>query len=334
MKILKSRCYGGSILFLLFQLILSIPLSAHEVRPIYLEVKQTTQQEYHFKLKVPALGYYRLNISVVMPQVCDSAQHFTRMKTDNAFIDTWSVTCSQSLEGKKLAIRGLEGTLTDALVRIELLDGNVQTALLKSGDPEVTIQREPSFMDVVKTYFTLGVEHILLGIDHLLFVLGLLLITAGKWRILKTVTAFTVAHSITLAMAALGFVHVPSAPVEAVISLSIVFVAYEALNTAKSDMAVRQPWVVAFIFGLLHGFGFAGALSATGLPQNSIAPALFFFNVGVEAGQLMFITTVLLAMLVLRRFITRIPESLHKIPPYAIGSLAMFWTIQRIASFW
>jgi len=320
--------------FLFFALMANHHLFAHEVRPVYLEVKQTQTNEYHFKLKVPALGYYRLNISVVLPQMCDTARHFIREKTDNAFIDTWSVNCPQDLKGKQIVIRGLEGTLTDALVRIEMLDGNVQAALLTSGNPVLTIQKEPSVMDVVKSYFTLGVEHILLGIDHLLFVLGLLLITAGKWRILKTITAFTLAHSITLAMAALGVVNIPSAPVEAVISLSIVFVAYEALQTKRNDIAVQRPWLVAFIFGLLHGFGFAGALSATGLPQNSIAPALFFFNVGVEAGQLIFIVTVLLLMLVFKRILQRLPQTMHKIPAYVIGSLAMFWTIQRIVSFW
>jgi len=306
---------------------------AHEVRPVYLEVKQISELEYSFKLKVPARGGTRMNVEVLMPEACDSVQQSRKIKTDDAFIESWIATCRESLVGKNLTIKGIEGTLTDALVRIELLSGNVQTALVRPANPSVTIHKEPSWLEVVKTYFILGVEHILLGIDHLLFVLGLLLITSGKWRILKTVTAFTIAHSITLAMAALGAVHFPVAPVEAVISLSIVFVAYEALRIRASDVAIRKPWVVAFIFGLLHGFGFAGALSETGLPQNSIASALFVFNVGVEVGQIAFIIFVLLLMLALRRMITRLPDWVYKIPPYAIGSLAMFWTIQRVSLF-
>lgn len=306
---------------------------AHEVRPVYLEVKQISELEYSFKLKVPARGGTRMNVEVLMPEACDSVQQSRKIKTDDAFVESWIATCRESLEGKNLTIKGIEGTLTDALVRIELLSGNVQTALVRPANPSVTIHKEPSWLEVVKTYFILGVEHILLGIDHLLFVLGLLLITSGKSRILKTVTAFTIAHSITLAMAALGAVHFPGAPVEAVISLSIVFVAYEALRIRASDVAIRKPWVVAFIFGLLHGFGFAGALSETGLPQNSIASALFVFNVGVEVGQIAFIIFVLLLMLALRRMITRLPDWVYKIPPYAIGSLAMFWTIQRVSLF-
>ncbi len=317
-----------------FFLLLVIHTYAHEVRPIYLEVKQNEPLEYQFKLKVPAQGDYRLNVEVVLPEGCDSTKDFRRIKTNEAFLDSWSVICSERLEGKKLIISGMKGTLTDALVRIELLNGNIQTALVKAGNPEVTILKEPSFSEVVKTYFSLGVDHILFGIDHLLFVLGLLLITSGKWRILATVTAFTIAHSITLAMASLGVVNIPGPPVEAVISLSIVFVAYEALKTSRNDMAVQKPWIVAFIFGLLHGFGFAGALSETGLPQNSIASALFFFNVGVEAGQILFIGTVLSILLIIGRFLSRLPGWIYKIPPYAIGSLAMFWTIERIAAFW
>ncbi len=155
--------------------------------------------------------------------------------------------------------------------------------------------RQQSGWSVAGTYLSLGVEHILLGIDHLLFVLALLLITRGTWRLVKTVTAFTVAHSITLALATLGFVHVPQAPVEAVIALSIVFVAAEIVRVrnGRDGIAARAPWIVAFTFGLLHGFGFAGALARVGLPEGHIPLALLFFNVGVEVGQLLFIAAVL-----------------------------------------
>jgi hydrogenase/urease accessory protein HupE len=192
---------------------------------------------------------------------------------------------------------------------------------------------------VARTYFLLGVEHILSGIDHLLFVLALMLLVKGMGRIIATVTAFTLAHSLTLAGATLGFVQMPGPPIEAVIALSIVFVASEIIHSRRGSpgLTERYPWVVAFTFGLLHGFGFAGALAEIGLPQASIPMALLFFNVGVEAGQLLFIAS-LLAILALARQITRrinVPQPAWAwaVPPYAIGGVAAFWVIQRIAAF-
>jgi hydrogenase/urease accessory protein HupE len=185
----------------------------------------------------------------------------------------------------------------------------------------------------------LGVEHILTGIDHLLFVLALLIITGGGWKLVKTVTAFTISHSLTLTAATLGFVHAPQRPVEAVIALSIVFVAAEIMHSrqGKAGLTERFPWVVAFTFGLLHGFGFAGALSEVGLPQTAIPVALLFFNVGVELGQLLFIASVFVVMALARQFMRRSgmgqPAWAWRIPPYAIGSVAMFWVLQRIAAF-
>lgn len=274
-----------------------------------------------------------MNVAVTLPAICDSAENFRRINTGDAFVDLWSVICTGNLAGKKIVFTGIEGTLTDMLVRIELQNGNVQTALVKPGSTSIVVQKETSYNQVISTYFKLGVEHILLGTDHLLFVLGLLLITSGTLRIIKTVTAFTAAHSITLALATLGVVNIPDAPVEAVIALSIAFVAYESLRMQRNNIAAGKPWVVAFIFGLLHGLGFAGALSATGLPHNSIASALLFFNLGVEAGQLAFIAVVIGLLFALRRLIAALPAWMHRLPPYAIGSLAMFWVIQRVASF-
>jgi hydrogenase/urease accessory protein HupE len=188
---------------------------------------------------------------------------------------------------------------------------------------------------VAAAYLTLGVEHILTGIDHLLFVLALLLLTRGTWRLVKTVTAFTVAHSITLGLATLGIVHVPSKPVEAIIALSIVFVAAEIVQARRGHqgLAARVPWIVAFTFGLLHGFGFAGALSETGLPAGHIPVALLFFNLGVEAGQLLFVAAMLAVMACARHIQMVWPRWAGLVPPYAIGGLASFWVIQRVAAF-
>ena len=209
----------------------------------------------------------------------------------------------------------------------------------------MVIEAEPGLGRMAWTYFVLGIEHILGGIDHLLFVLALLLVVAGWRKLVVTVTAFTVAHSITLALATLGFVHVPGPPVEAVIALSIVFVAAEIVHGRRREslpvplrgnpgLTARSPWIVAFTFGLLHGFGFAGALAEVGLPQSSIPLALLTFNLGVEAGQLLFIAAMLVVYTAVRRIRIAPPDWAWDVPPYAIGGIAAFWMIERVVGFW
>jgi hydrogenase/urease accessory protein HupE len=248
------------------------------------------------------------------------------------------------LRGQTLRIRGLDTTTTDALVRCEFADGTIWTQRLSPAQPSALIPERQTFWAVAGVYVKLGIEHILSGIDHLLFVLALLLITGGGWKLVKTVTAFTVSHSITLTLATLGYVHIPQRPVEAVIALSIVFVASEILHTrsGRPGLTVRAPWVVAFIFGLMHGLGFADGLREAGLPAGHIPSALLFFSVGVETGHFLFIGAVLsliaLGRLALRNLRpstlnSQLSTSLRLVPPYAIGSLAMFWVIQRVAAF-
>jgi hydrogenase/urease accessory protein HupE len=239
------------------------------------------------------------------------------------------------LDGTSIRIAGLPATLTDVLVRLERLNGTTQTIRVTPASPEFVIETTPGRWDVARTYLGLGVKHILLGIDHLLFVLALLLLVNGARRLFWAITAFTAAHSLTLAAATLGWVHVPPPPVEASIALSIVFLASEIMHARAGHpgLTYRQPWIVAFLFGLLHGFGFAGALSEIGLPANAIPVALFFFNVGVETGQLMFIAAVLTVIAAARRI--RLPryDWSWKLPVYAIGTVASYWTIDRIAGF-
>ena len=251
-----------------------------------------------------------------------------------AAIQQWTLR-APTLRGQTLRIRGLEGSMTDVLVRIEFADGTTWVQRLAGDEPSASIPMRQSGWSVAGVYLVLGVEHILLGIDHLLFVLALLIITDGTMRLIKTVTAFTVAHSITLTAATLGFFHVPQPPVEATIALSIVFVAAEIVHqrSGREGITARAPWVVAFTFGLLHGFGFAGALSEIGLPQGDIPLALLFFNVGVEVGQLLFIAAVLAFIVLMRRIRVPFPRWAELAPPYAIGTVAMFWVIQRIAAF-
>ncbi|MCZ6840464.1 MAG: HupE/UreJ family protein, partial [Alphaproteobacteria bacterium] len=233
----------------------------------------------------------------------------------------------------------LDQTSTYVLVRFDFADGVSEAHRLTPGDPSFTIPTQPSRLEVVQTYFLYGVEHILSGIDHLVFVLALLFLVKGVGRVIATVTAFTLAHSLTLAGATLGFIHMPGPPIEAVIALSIVFVASEIIHSRRGrpGLTEQYPWLVAFTFGLLHGFGFAGALAQIGLPEKSIPIALLFFNIGVEVGQLLFIASVVAIIALARQITRRInvprPAWAWALPPYAIGSLAVFWVIQRIAAF-
>jgi hydrogenase/urease accessory protein HupE len=255
--------------------------------------------------------------------------------TDDAMVQTWRLSAVESLAGQELRIDGLSNTMTDALVRIEFADGREWIERLTPGTPGAIIPAGQSGWMVVVTYLKLGVEHILLGVDHLLFVLALILIAPNLRELIKAITAFTAAHSITLAAATLGFVHVPPKPVEATIALSIAFVALEIVRAREGSpgIAARAPWVVAFTFGLLHGFGFAGALSEIGLPAGHIPMALLFFNVGVEIGQLLFVAVVLSLAALVRLGRRPLPQWSALIPPYLIGSLAMFWVIQRASVF-
>jgi hydrogenase/urease accessory protein HupE len=219
------------------------------------------------------------------------------------------------------------------LLRVAYLDGSSSNQRLTPAAPETIIPARPSAFEVVQTYLVLGVEHILLGVDHLLFVLALLLLVRGLGRLVATVTAFTVAHSITLGAATLGFVHVPSAPVEAMIALSILFLASELARRraahAPQDLTTRFPWLVAFAFGLLHGFGFAGALSEVGVPEEAVPLALLFFNVGVELGQLVFVAAVFLLAWVVRASAVRVPAAWRTAVAYGIGSVAAYWAVER-----
>ncbi len=225
--------------------------------------------------------------------------------------------------------------MTDVLVRLQHLDGATQVERLDPSHPWMVVDAAPGKLEVAWTYLVLGVEHILFGIDHLLFVLALLLIVRGVPKLIKTITAFTLAHSVTLAAAALGFVQVPGPPVDAIIAVSIVFVSMEVIHerNGRSGLTARMPWVVALTFGLLHGFGFAGALSEVGLPEQAIPLALLFFNIGVEVGQLVFVGAILIIEFAIHRARIQWPKWAQLVPPYVIGSLAMFWVIERVLGF-
>ncbi len=309
---------------------------AHEVRPAYLQLHQTGADTYDVFWKVPALGdTMRLSLYVGLPDTCSNVKQPRGFFANNAYTEKWSVECHGGLDGSTVRIDGLTATLTDVLVRVERLDGSYQITRVISSSSSFVVEAMPRRFEVARTYLVLGIEHILTGVDHLLFVSGLLLLVSGVRRLLLTVSAFTLSHTVTLTLATLGFVHVPPAPVEAVIALSILFVAWEVLrkDTNPTGLAQRKPWLVAFSFGLLHGLGFAGGLSAAGLPTAHIPLALGFFSAGVEVGHFSFVGSALLVIAAFRRWLSRLPHWSWRIAPYAIGACASFWFIERVAAF-
>ena len=329
-----------ALLILVLLVTLAPGVFAHEARPAYLELRQTGPQTYDALWKVPGQGEdLRLGLSVELPASCANVAEPRGSMINNAFTERWTVKCAGGLSGGTIHIAGLSGTGTDVLVRLERLDGSTQVTRLTPSAPSFVVEAAPSRLEIARTYLVLGVAHILFGVDHLLFVLALFILVKGTGRLIATVTAFTVAHSLTLAAATLGFVHVPGPPVEAGIALSIVFVAAEIVHgrQGRSGVTERFPWIVAFTFGLLHGFGFASALSEVGLPQSAIPVALLFFNVGVEIGQLFFIASIFAVMALGRQVTQRIgvsqPAWAWRVPAYAIGSVSAFWIIQRISLF-
>jgi len=305
----------------------------HEVRPGYLQLEQAAAESWRVLWKVPAQGDMRLSIHPRFPENCTPASETIAFQANAAYVERTSIACKGGLVGRTIAIGGLEATLTDVLVRSVRIDGSVQVARLSPSAPSFAFEATPGSLQVARAYTVLGMEHILGGFDHLSFVLGLVLLVRGKWLLVKTITAFTVAHSVTLAAATLGWMRVSQMPVEAVIALSILFLASELAKRHRADAGLLQrfPWIVAFVFGLLHGLGFAGALREVGLPDSDVPLALLTFNVGVEIGQLLFVGTVLAAWAALRGLLARLPAWTHAMPAYAIGTMAAFWCLERVA---
>jgi hydrogenase/urease accessory protein HupE len=324
------------LLMLMFVTAASTPEIAcgHEVRPGYLELQQNGTETWSMVWKVPAQGEMRLSIHPQFPEMCAPTSEPTAFQVADAFIERRTITCKGGLIGRAIRIDGLSATMTDVLVRSVRTDGSVQVARVTPSSSAFVFEGELGSVQVARAYTSLGIEHILGGIDHLLFVLGLLLIVRNRWLLVQAITAFTLAHSVTLGAATLGWVHVPQPPVEAVIALSILFLASELAKRrhGHAGLIEHYPWIVAFTFGLLHGFGFAGALREVGLPENEIPLALLTFNIGVEVGQLLFVGAVLLALAALRRFFLRLPAWVHAAPAYGIGTMAAFWWLQRMTA--
>ncbi|MGA7414810.1 MAG: HupE/UreJ family protein [Bryobacteraceae bacterium] len=308
--------------------------SAHEARPAYLEIKETTPGQFSVLWRTPVLAGMRLPIVLKLPGDVRNLREPSVQELADSFLERrWIDAGPNGLAGKRIQFPGLQATITDVLVRVEMLDGRKSTAIIHPSQPWVEIAASQTWMEVTGTYVVQGIRHILFGADHMLFVLGLLLIVKDRWMLLKTVTAFTVAHSITLAIATLGYAEVPALPLNAAIALSILFLGPEIVRSwrGETSFTIRHPWVVAFAFGLLHGFGFASALTSAGLPRQDLPLALVSFNVGVELGQLGFIALIVALERAFHILEVRWPRWAQALPGYTVGSLGAFWTVQRLA---
>lgn len=309
---------------------------ADESRPAYLQITLQESDRVSMLFKVPAIGDRRFGLYPALPANCVANDPPIAWFADNAYTERASFQCDGGITGQTISIDGLSGTMTDVLARVERPDGTTQVARLTPSSPDFVVAASPDMLTVASTYLKFGTAHILSGNDHLLFVLALLILVKGTRKLIWTITAFTLAHSITLAAATLGIVEFPQAPVEAVIALSIVFVASEIIHAShgRPGLTERRPWVIAFTFGLLHGFGFAGALTEVGLPEQSVPLALLFFNLGVELGQLAFVGAILLAITLGKYVLRTPPRWIPTAAAYTIGIVASFWTIERVLSFW
>jgi len=307
---------------------------AHEARPAYLEIKETAPGQFSVLWRTPLLSGMRLPVVLKFPNITRNLKEPTLLELNDSLVERrWIDARPDGLAGKHIEFVGLQGTITDVLVRVEMLDGRKSTIIARPSQPWVELAASQTSWEPAGTYIVQGVRHILFGADHMLFVLGLLLIVKDRWMLLKTVTAFTVAHSITLAIATLGYAEAPMLPLNAAIALSILFLGPEIVRSwrGETSFTICHPWVVAFAFGLLHGFGFASSLTSAGLPRHDLPLALVTFNFGVEIGQLSFVALVLLLERSFRVLEVRWPRWAQALPGYAVGGLGAFWTFQRLA---
>lgn len=306
---------------------------AHESRPAYLQISEIAPDRYDVIWRTPVLSGMRLPVVLELPDgVRDAGEPFVQ-ELPGSLLERRKIEIAGGLKGKRIDFVGLQATITDVLVRVATLDGAHSTMLVHPTQSYVDLEASRGLLATASVFLLSGIDHILLGVDHLLFILGLLLIVKSTWMLVRTITAFTVAHSITLAIATLGYAHVPTPPLNAAIALSILFLGPEILRSwrGETSFTIRNPWVVAFAFGLLHGFGFASGLTAIGLPSAEIPLALLIFNLGVELGQLVFVALILLLARSFTVLEMKWPKLVEVLPACAVGSLGAFWTIERLA---
>jgi hypothetical protein len=308
-------------------------VQAHRFAPSLLKISETAPHQYHLVWKTPAQGVSNVPLKPVWPESCEITNASPPQLENTGVVTSWQMQCAElgedGLVGETLGVSGLGANQASAIVMVNLLDGRQYQQVLDTEQPEFVVPAESTAGDVVGDYTWLGIEHIWTGFDHLMFVFGLLLLVGGGSRLLWTITAFTVGHSITLSLVALGYFDYPVALVEFAIALSIFVLAVELTRIEKHDVLWRNPWWLAGGFGLLHGMGFAGALAETGLPQDNVPLALLFFNVGIELGQIAFILIVLAVWYVIKRPLGSWQDRLFPVPVYVLGALSAMWCIER-----
>jgi hydrogenase/urease accessory protein HupE len=312
---------------------------ADDLRPGYLEIREMVPAEpaiysYAITWKAPISPGLAENVAPSFPSDCNISSVSIRTIDAQTLLSRWTIACSRSLAGRTVRLSGIEDTPGDALMRYQSLDGETQAARLTPVEPAAIIAARPGRWQVAHTYFVTGIEHILAGYDHLLFVLSLVVLLNGAWRVAATVTAFTIAHSLTLVATTLQLVSLPRAPVEAAIALSIVSLAVEIVKREPGNprLSERIPWLIAFLFGLLHGFGFAGALAEIRFPPGEVPTALLTFNLGVEVGQLIIVGTAVAALSALKRLKAHWLRPAETATAYAIGAVSAMWLIERVTA--
>jgi len=307
---------------------------AHGLDPASLALHETRAGVFEVRWRASALVLPGANVQPVLPARCRQIGRADAVDEANRVTLRWTVDCGPGgLEGEVIGVDDLPVAKINALLTVERLDGEKLQAVLGPRTPSFTVPARPSPWDVVRGYLTLGVEHILTGPDHLLFVFGLLLLVSTSRLLVQTITAFTLGHSLTLSAAALQFANVPSRPVEVLIALSVLALAVElARDVERPTMLRRFPWAMAVVFGLLHGFGFAGALAEAGLPAGDIPLALVSFNGGIEVGQLAFVGAVLTIGALVGRWLPTIATRCTRPAVYAMGVLSDFWCFERVAT--
>lgn len=325
-------------LLLLLLSVLPHGATAHALDPGYLELSAMSDSRWRVSWRMPDVNGRPMPIAPRLPAGCETTAASAPGFDGRAWVSSFMAHCPEGLTGGEIAIDGLSRTRTDVLVRYELEPGAAQTRRLTATEPAFTVPIAPGRGEVFTSYVALGFTHILEGLDHLLFVLALLLLVRQPRRLVFAITAFTLAHSVTLAAATFGWLRLPSAPVEVVIALSIVFLAFELAKppVRRDPVAERFPALVSFGFGLIHGLGFAGALHEIGLPQGDVPLALLAFNLGVELGQLAFVALLLSLWKLARRILpvlARYSTGLSHAGSYVIGTTAAFWVIERLSGF-
>ncbi len=313
----------------------ALGVRAHPLDPSLLQLQESEDGEVDVLWRMPLTRFGNppgAALVPVLPATCRALSSLVLHQAASTATLRWRVRCGPGgLAGARIGIEGLDASRTDALLRIEFSDGRQVQTVLRPRQPFFTVPARSSAFEVGRSYLVLGFEHILTGLDHLLFVLGLVLLVRNGRRLLWTVTAFTLGHSVTLSLAVLGVVHVPPAPTEVLIAASIFVVAVKLTRDAGTLGQRRIPWAIAGAFGLLHGLGFAGTLAQVGLPSGEIPLALFSFNVGIELGQLLFVVGIIVARAVLSGMPIRWPRAAAQVPAYAIGTLAVFWMLERVS---